>query len=505
MPKTAASNASSGNTVLELQNIDKKFPGVHALKKVSLNLRQGEVLALVGENGAGKSTLVKVLTGIYTADEGHIIYNGGRVSFSGPKAAQEAGISIVHQELNLMNHLTAAQNIFIGREASGFFLSDKEINEKAAELFAQLKVNINPTQKVGDLTVGKQQMVEIAKAISFQSSVLVLDEPTGALTEAETNELFNIMNDLRKKGIAMIYISHRMDEIMKISDRITVMRDGEYVVTVNTSETNLDEIIHAMVGRTIYTEPKTKSAVPENAPVVLEIRNLCSKDVKNVSFQLRKGEILGLAGLMGAGRTEMARLIFGADKRDGGEILINNVPVSIFSPSDAVRFGIGYLSEDRKRFGLALGLSLADNCVMAVLKEFSVGLFVRKKKILETASDYIKKINIRTPSATRLIRQLSGGNQQKVVVAKWLIRNSDILIFDEPTRGIDVGAKSEIYKLMDDLAAQGKSIIMISSELPEILRMSDRVICMCEGRLTGVVDIQDASQETVMRYATMRD
>ncbi|MDR0424576.1 MAG: sugar ABC transporter ATP-binding protein [Clostridiales Family XIII bacterium] len=498
-------NGSNRSAVLELLDIDKSFPGVHALDSAHLDLRRGEIHALVGENGAGKSTLMKVLTGIYAADSGEIIYNGAPVRFHGPKEAQEAGISIVHQELNLMNHLTVAQNIFIGREGKGFLLRDGLLNEAAGKLFQQLNVAISPTDEVGRLTVGKQQMVEIAKAISFESSVLILDEPTAALTNAEIRELFRIMCELRDNGVSMVYISHRMDEIMEISDRITVMRDGKYVVTLNTPETNLDEIIHAMVGRTIYEEPKTVNSVPADAPVVLEIKDFRSKDVKGVSFRLHKGEILGLAGLMGAGRTEVARLIFGADKLLGGEIHVNGKRLSIRNPRDAVGAGIGYLSEDRKRFGLATGLSVFDNAVMAHLDFFVSNGFVNDARIRSTASDYIDQIKIRTPSGHQLIRKLSGGNQQKVVIAKWLIRNCDILIFDEPTRGIDVGTKSEIYTLMNELAKTGKSIIMISSELPEILRMSDRIACMCEGRLTKILDIQDADQETIMKYATMRN
>ena len=493
------------DVILEVRGIDKRFPGVHALKQVNFQLKRGEILALVGENGAGKSTLMKVLTGIYIADEGEVYFDKAKVSFTGPREAREAGISIVHQELNLMNHLSAARNIFIGREGKGLFLNDKSINASASKLFEQLKVDIDPSVKVGRLTVGKQQMVEIAKALSFDSKVLILDEPTGALTVTETHELFNIMRDFRSRGISMIYISHRMDEIMEISDRIAVMRDGEYVNTFNTDETDLDQIIHAMVGRVIYEEPKTFSHVPEGAPVVLEAKNLASKQVKNVSFNLRKGEILGFAGLMGAGRTETMRLIFGADRRDGGEILINGKSVNIKSPQDAVKNGIGYLSEDRKSYGLALGLSLADNAVIASLKEYCTGIFVRKQRITEAVNVYVEKISIRTPSIRQIVGRLSGGNQQKVILAKWLIRNCEILIFDEPTRGIDVGAKSEIYKLMNSLVEQGKSIIMISSELPEIFRMSDRVVCMCEGRLTSIVDIKDASQEVIMKYATMRN
>ncbi len=505
MEKPAAAPPEQAPVVLQMIGIDKRFQGVHALKKCNLELRRGEVHALVGENGAGKSTLMKVLTGIHKADAGEILYNGKPVCFRDPKEAQEAGISIVHQELNLMNHLTAAQNIFIGRESKGFLLNDKEINRRTQELFDHLNLQFSPEDKVGSLTVGKQQMVEISKALSFDSSILILDEPSAALTEAEISELFKTMRHLKERGVTMVYISHRMDEIMEITDRITVMRDGEYVKTMNTAETTLDEIIHAMVGRTIYEEPKTVNMVPADAPVVLEARGLCSKDVRDISFQLHKGEILGFAGLMGAGRTEVARLLFGADPHTAGEILKNGQPVHIRSPKDAVHNGIGYLSEDRKRYGLAVGLSVADNTVLADLEEFSTAGVVSGRKIKAVTEEYIQKINIKTPSTAQLIRNLSGGNQQKVIIAKWLVRNCDVLIFDEPTRGIDVGAKSEIYKLMNELAHEGKAIIMISSELQEVLRMSDRVICMCEGRITGVLDISEASQEVIMKYATMRE
>lgn len=501
----SANTGFDNAVILQMTGIDKRFQGVHALKECCLELKKGEVHALVGENGAGKSTMMKILTGIYSADAGEIFYNGSKVCFKNPKEAQEAGISIVHQELNLMNHLTAAQNIFIGRESKGFMLNDTAINKKTQALFDHLKLNISPTDKVGTLTVGKQQMVEISKAISFDSSVLVLDEPTAALSEAEITELFKTMNHLREKGVTMVYISHRMDEIMQITDRITVMRDGEYITTLNTPKTSLDEIINAMVGRTIYEEPKTASTVPPDAPVVLEVKNLTSKDIKDVSFQLHRGEILGLAGLMGAGRTETARLIFGADPISGGQIFKNGVPVRIKTPQDAVQAGIGYLSEDRKRFGLAVGLSIAENTVLTDLEHFSRFGIVDEAKVRAVTEEYVQKINIKTPSITQTIRKLSGGNQQKVIIAKWLIRNCDVLIFDEPTRGIDVGAKSEIYKLMNELAAEGKSIIMISSELQEVLRMSDRIACMCEGRLTQVLDIRDANQELIMKYATTRN
>lgn len=494
----------NNEVVLKMENIDKRFPGVHALKKCSLTLRKGEVNALAGENGAGKSTLMKILTGIYQRDEGEIIYNGKNVVFKNPRDAQEAGIAIVHQELNLMNHLTAAQNIFIGREAEGLFLNDKVLNKKTEELFKELKLNIKPTELVGNLSVGKQQMIEIAKAISFKSNILILDEPTAALTESETKELFRIMDELKGKGVSMVYISHRMDEIFKITDRITVMRDGEFIKELITKETNMDEVIKAMVGRNVASKKKEKSNVKPNASVVLEVNNLTSNDVNNVSFDLKKGEILGFAGLMGAGRTETARLLFGADPKHGGTIKINGKEVSIKSTTDAVNAGIGYLSEDRKRFGLATGLSVAENAVLANLEGFTKSIIVDEAKVKASTNEYVEKIKIKTPSIHQLIKNLSGGNQQKVVIAKWLIKDADILIFDEPTRGIDVGAKSEIYNLMNELAAAGKSIIMISSELPEILRMSDRVAVMCEGRLTKVLDIKDADQEVIMKYATER-
>lgn len=494
----------SNQVILDMKGIDKRFAGVHALKKCSLKLRKGEVNALAGENGAGKSTLMKILTGIYQRDDGEIIYNGKSIHFKGPKEAQEAGIAIVHQELNMMNHLTAAQNIFIGRESKGLFLNDREINKKTAELFKELKLNIKPTDIVGNLSVGKQQMIEIAKAISFNSNVLVLDEPTAALTETETKELFRIMEQLKSRGVSMIYISHRMDEIFKITDRITIMRDGEYIDELITKQTNMDEVIRAMVGRSISSKKKEKSNVKPNAKVVLDVKNLISNDVKNVSFDLKKGEILGFAGLMGAGRTETARLLFGADKKKSGQISVKGKVIEIKNTHDAVSAGIGYLSEDRKRYGLATGLSVADNSVLANLEDFTSGGLIDDKKVEKIANEYVDKINVKTPSINQLIKNLSGGNQQKVIIAKWLIKDVDIFIFDEPTRGIDVGAKSEIYNLMNQLASAGKSIIMISSELPEILRMSDRVAVMCEGRLTKMLDISEANQEVIMKYATER-
>ena len=495
-----------GDLILSMKGITKSFSGVAALKNAALDLKAGEVVALMGENGAGKSTLMKILTGIYSKDSGEIKYMGQEVCYKGPAESEEAGISIVHQELNMMNDLTVAQNLFIGREEmNGFLIDDKKMNEKASELFKVLKIDINPAEKIGNLTVGKQQMVEIAKAISSNAKVIIFDEPTAALTDSEIEELFKVIRDLKEKGTGMVYISHRMDEINVISDRVIVMRDGEYVGTLITKECSKDDIIKLMVGRTILGEPKTASNVAKDAPVVLKCENLNrGKAVKNVSFELRKGEILGFSGLMGAGRTEVARLIFGADKKDSGKIFINGKEVTIDTPKDAVAHGIGYLSEDRKRYGLIVDKSVEENTVISSLNDFVKGIFIDKAKSKKVSERYVESLKTKTPSVSQLVKKLSGGNQQKVVIAKWLVRNSDILIFDEPTRGIDVGAKSEIYALMESLAKEGKSIIMISSELPEVLRMSDRVIVMCEGRITGTLDIAEANQEVIMESATKR-
>ncbi|NLJ90812.1 MAG: sugar ABC transporter ATP-binding protein [Clostridiales bacterium] len=495
------------DVILDMRQIDKSFPGVHALDHVDFNVRRGEVHALMGENGAGKSTLMKVLTGIYKKDSGTIIFEGKEREFTTPKEAQDAGVIIVHQELNMINHLTVAQNIFIGREPKkGLFIDDEKMNKEAAKLFERLNIDINPKERMMNLTVGKQQMCEIAKAVSHDAKVIVFDEPTAALTDGEIRELFAIIRDLRSKGMGIVYISHRMNEIEEISDRVTVMRDGAYVGTVNTVDTNKDEIIHMMVGRVIYEDPKAESNVPKDAPVVLKVENLnAGRMVKDVSFELRKGEILGFSGLMGAGRTETARAIFGADPKDSGYIYINGRKVDIKSPEDAVANGIGYLSEDRRRYGIVVDKTVAENVTMATLENFVSGSFIDEEAERKEAEKYIEQLDIRTPSPHQKVANLSGGNQQKVVIAKWLARNCEILIFDEPTRGIDVGAKNEIYQLMNELVAQGKSIIMISSEITEILRMSDRIMVMCEGSITGELDICEATQESIMHAATLRE
>jgi ribose transport system ATP-binding protein len=491
-----------------MEGIEKSFPGVHALSQAKFELRPGEVHALVGENGAGKSTLMKVLAGVYPKDAGRILYKGKEVEIHNPRAAQNLGISMIHQELNLMPHLTVAQNIFIGREPKTgvkFMLDDKAINEQTQQVLEMMHLKLDPRAKVSTLTVAKQQMVEIAKALSFNSDVLIMDEPTAALTDTEIDELFRIIRDLRAKGVGVVHISHRLEELKLISDRITVMRDGKYIDTVKTQDATIDQIISMMVGRTIY---ESTPEVPEHPSeeVVLEVKNLNRGNViKDVSFQLKKGEILGFSGLVGAGRTEVARAVFGADPVDSGEIFVQGSKVHIGSPSDAVQHGIGYLSEDRKRYGLALGMDVEENVVLAAFRKFlgALGL-VNRSKMRTNAEQYVKALAIKTPSLQQKVKNLSGGNQQKVIIGKWLTADTNILIFDEPTRGIDVGAKSEIYHLLNNLAQQGKSIIMISSELPEILRMSHRVVVMCEGRITGELNIAEATQEKIMQYATQR-
>lgn len=495
------------NELLVVEGVSKEFPGVKALQNVRIDLRPGEVHALVGENGAGKSTLMKILSGIYTKDSGTVTYKGEHVNVSGPLEAQQLGISIIHQEINLMPDLTVAQNIFIGREPKRLgkmFLNDRKINKDAQELLDQLGLPLDPKQKVGDLTVARQQMVEIAKAISYNGEVIIMDEPTSSLTPAEVSALFKIIENLKASGKGVIYISHRLEELNQITDRITVFRDGQYIDTVNTKDTTIAKIIALMIGRDVEQDmrPEVNNSTDE---IVLKVEGLSTKKLlKDVSFDLRKGEILGFAGLMGAGRTEVALALVGKDPISAGKVTVNGKQVKISSPSDAVAHGIGYLSEDRKRFGLLLIQDVNFNIgLSSVYKLFSSKLgWLRKGASKKVSEDAVKTLSIRTPSVNQITKNLSGGNQQKVVIAKWLTRECDILIFDEPTRGIDVGAKDEIYKLLAKLASEGKSIIMISSELPEVLRLSDRIVVMCEGRVTGIVDNKDADQKVIMEYAT---
>ncbi|MBB1514593.1 sugar ABC transporter ATP-binding protein [Tessaracoccus sp. MC1679] len=492
--------------LLELKNVSKTFPGVKALSNVHLDLNAGEVLGLCGENGAGKSTLMKILTGIYTPDPGAEIWlQGKRVEVRNTNHARDLGLSIIHQELNMVPDLTVAQNLFLGRPGShkGGYIDDAKLNREAAELIDRLGMNLNPKTYVRDLSVARQQMVEIARALSYDSRILVMDEPTAALTLAETDALFGMIRDFITPETGLIYISHRMPEIEEITDRVSVLRDGQYIGTVVTKEVEIREIISMMVGREVSGDarPRTK---PVSDEVVLKVAGLNSKKlVRDVGFEVRKGEVLGFAGLMGAGRTEVARAVFGADPRTSGDIFVHGQKVNIRTAADAVRAGIGYLSEDRKQFGVLLDQDVKANTAMAAMKDFHIGGFILDGKIKTVGTEYSQKLRVKTPNVNQLLGKLSGGNQQKVVIAKWLVRNCDVLIFDEPTRGIDVGAKEEIYNLIEQLSGQGKAIIVISSELPEVLRVSHRIAVMAHGHITGFLDNEDASQENIMELATV--
>lgn len=504
---SARGEPAAPSPVVELHGIGKSFPGVRALHNARLDLRAGEVHALMGENGAGKSTLMKILTGVYQPDAGEIRVDGAPVAVPTPHAAQALGISIIHQELYLMNHLTAAQNIFIGREPRkgfGLFVDEDRMNRDAAEIFRRMKVDIDPAAEVGEMTVARQQLVEIAKALSYNARVLIMDEPTSALNETEVEHLFAIIDDLKARGVGVVYITHKMDEVKRIADRVTVMRDGQYIDTLPAAETPMSTIIQLMVGRELADQHRAGGHGTQDE--VLRVVGLNRGTViRNVGFTLNRGEILGFAGLMGAGRTEVARAIFGADPIDGGEIHVHGRRCRIGTPMDAVRNGIAYLSEDRKHFGLVTGMSVRDNVTMASWPRFtSRAGFMRDGALRTVAAEYVEKLRVKTPSVEQETRLLSGGNQQKVVIAKWLLRDCDILIFDEPTRGIDVGAKAEIYRLLEGLAQQGKAIIVISSELPEVLRLSHRIAVMCEGRITGELNGKTATQEEIMTLATQR-
>ncbi|MEU6577569.1 sugar ABC transporter ATP-binding protein [Streptomyces sp. NPDC046805] len=495
--------------LLELEGVSKGFPGVQALSDMRLDLRGGEVLALVGENGAGKSTLMKLLSGIHAADTGHFRLRGEPLHVTGPKQALELGISIIHQEFNLMPDLTVAQNIFIGREPSvrrfGFLLDERGLNAQAQDLVDRLELPLDVRKLVGNLTVAQQQMVEIAKALSYDAKVLIMDEPTAALNDAEVATLHGLIRRFVRENTGVIYISHRMDELKTISDRITVVRDGRYIGTVDTEATTMKEVISMMVGRELASDARPEG-VRADREVALSVRGLSTKSLlRDVSFELYEGEILGFAGLMGAGRTEVARALVGADKIESGTFELRGRAVRIGSPAEAARHRIGYLSEDRKSLGLLLEQDVNSNIALSSMSElFAVGGFVKDRAMRAKSAELVASLRIRTPSVHQAAKHLSGGNQQKVVIAKWLVKDCDILIFDEPTRGIDVGAKEEIYRLLNELAVQGKSIIVISSELPEVLRLSHRVVVMSEGRVTGVLNADEATQETVMHHATMR-
>ncbi|MDO5038619.1 sugar ABC transporter ATP-binding protein [Clostridium sp.] len=493
----------SKQVLLKMEGIDKAFPGVQALKNAKLEVLKGEVHVLIGENGAGKSTLMKVLTGVYKKDSGNILFKGKEFNVKNPKEAAERGVSIIHQEFNLLPHLTVAQNIYIGREPkkNKFIIDEKKMIKDTENVLKSLNLSIDPNERVDNLSVAEQQMVEIAKALAFKSEVLLLDEPTSALTESEIEDLFKIIKKLKKEGVGIVYISHRMEEFKHIADRITVLRDGSYIGTRIWKDVDINEIIKMMVGRDIKDQyPKREPNIGE---VVFEAKNINRKGkLHDVSFSVKKGEILGFAGLMGAGRTEVARAIFGADPIDSGEFYLEGNKIKIKSPVDAIKNQIAYLSEDRKRDGLLLDLDVEFNTVIANIKEYSKLSVVNDKLCKKISNEKINDLKTKTPSLSQKTKFLSGGNQQKVLIGRWLCRDTKVLIFDEPTRGIDVGAKYEVYTLMKELAEKGVAIIMISSELPEILGMSDRIIVMHEGKKTGELDIKDATQEKIMSLAS---
>lgn len=488
--------------ILELENITKEFPGVKALDNIQLKVKKGSVHALMGENGAGKSTLMKIIFGIYTPNHGTIKYKGKELTVSSTKEALKNGISMIHQELSPVPHMTVAENIFLGREPSGKlgWVNDKKMVEDARALFNKLNMNIDPNSKMKDLSIANMQMVEIATAVSYNADLIIMDEPTSAITEKEVEQLFEIIHSLKEKGVSIIYISHKMDEIFKICDEITVFRDGQFIGTKGAHELNQDTLIQMMVGREIkQVFHKEKAEIKE---VVLAVNNLSKKGkFNNVSFEVRKGEILGIAGLMGSGRTEVIESIFGIDPPDSGDIFIHGEKVTIKSPQDAIKQKLSLLTEDRKLTGAFLPISIRENMIISNVDQFIKHGYVNSKLVNDTCNEQVEKLNIKTPSIDQLIMNLSGGNQQKVLLARWLLNDPDILILDEPTRGVDVGAKSEIHKLMSKLAQEGKAIIMISSEMPEVLGMSDRVIVMHEGRKKGELSREEANQEKILEVA----
>jgi len=496
-------------TFLQMSHITKRFPGVLALSNVDFALRKGEVHALLGENGAGKSTLMKILSGVYQPDEGDIIFEGQSVSFANPLSAQSAGITIIHQEFNLFPELTVEENIFIGREFcknNRWRLDEKQQRQAAIDILQKLNLNISPETLVADLTVAQQQMVEIAKAISVNAKILIMDEPTAALTETEIDSLFQVTRLLKEQGTGIVYISHRLEELALIADRATVMRDGQFIATVDYDVVKISDLIAMMVGRDLGNIYPRRGPLAQRKPV-LEVSGLTRNGVlNNIDFTLYQGEILGFAGLMGAGRTELARAIFGADPIDGGTLKLNGKVTVIKDIPDAIQQGISYLTEDRKKEGLALGLSVERNIMLGNYPEYSDRYGnVDSKRCQKTSEEQVKALRIKTPHLEQAALNLSGGNQQKIIIARWVCKDTDILIFDEPTRGIDVGAKLEIYELMNRLVAKGKSIIMISSELPEVLGMCDRILVMRNGRITGELASDDATQEKIMQYATLED
>ncbi|WP_432664288.1 ribose ABC transporter ATP-binding protein RbsA [Wukongibacter baidiensis] len=490
------------NVILEMKGITKEFPGVKALKGVDFRVLEGKVMALLGENGAGKSTLMKILSGVYQRTSGEMYYKGEAVQFKNSKESQDKGIAIIHQELNLIPQLTIAENIFLGREPVNSLRKidwNKLFNDSKG-LLKKLGVTEDPKTLVGELSIGKQQMVEIAKALSLNAQVIIMDEPTDALTDKEALKLFEVIRELKKEGRSIVYISHRLKEVFEVCDYATILRDGAFIAEHPTTELTEDKIVELMVGRKLTEQfPRIEANTGE---VALEVKSLNNKYLKNVSFKVNKGEILGISGLMGAGRTELAKTIFGAIRKDRGEVIIDGKSLSIKSPEQAIKEGLSYVSEDRKGDGLLLGLSVKKNMTISALKELSQTLWkIDGSKEEDIAQDFVKDMSIRTPSTEQIIKNLSGGNQQKVAIAKSLVTKPKVLILDEPTRGVDVGAKKEIYDIINRFKKEGMAIIMISSEIAEILGMSDRIMVMHEGKVTGIINRNDASQERIMRCA----
>lgn len=491
------------DVIVSMENICKSFPGVKALDNVNFELRSGEVMALLGENGAGKSTLMKILSGVYTKDSGTMNIFGTEYESLDPKQAQKVGVAIIHQELNMCKHLSVAENMFLGREIAGkFALKNSEMEAEAKKILDDLKIDIDPKQTVGELPVSKQQMVEIAKALSINAKILVMDEPTSALTAKEIDELFRIILKLKAEGRGIVYISHRLEELKHIVDRVTVMRDGQYITSMNYADVTMDQLIAHMVGREIKEQfPRVEC---EKGKKLFEVKNLnAGKMVRNINFAAYEGEIIGIAGLMGAGRTETTRAIFGVDPKDSGEIYLDGKEYKIKCPMDAVRAGIVLAPEDRKKDGLCTKLSIRDNLTLP-----NLDIVCNKLGVIDSAKEKalcdkeVEELKIKTPNIGIDAGNLSGGNQQKVVVGKWLARNSKVVIFDEPTRGIDVGAKVEIYNLMNELKKTGIAVIFVSSEMPEVMGIADRIIVMCDGRITGEVMANETSQKEILKLAT---
>ncbi|MBI0028764.1 ribose ABC transporter ATP-binding protein RbsA [Gilliamella sp. B14448G11] len=490
------------NNLLQLINIHKSFPGVKALTGANLNVRAGQVMALIGENGAGKSTLMKVLTGIYSKDEGEIIYLGNKVNFKGPKSSQEAGIGIIHQELNLIPQLTIAENIFLGREFTNKFgcIDWKKTYDQADKLLAELHLTYDSRKLISELSIGEQQMVEIAKVLSFNSKVIIMDEPTDALTETETASLFEVIRKLKQQNCGIVYISHRLKEIFEICDDVTVLRDGQFIGEKKVEQLDENSLIEMMVGRKL--EEQYPRINKEHGEVTLQVKNLTGTGVNNISFKLHEGEILGISGLMGAGRTELMKMIYGANPAKSGSIILKGKTIKVNSPLDGLKHGIVYISEDRKRDGLILGMSVKDNMSLNALSYFANQFGkLQLKNEQQAVEDFVSLFNIKTPSINQIIGLLSGGNQQKVAIAKGLMTRPSILILDEPTRGVDVGAKKEIYQLINQFKQQGLSVILVSSDMPEVLGMSDRILVIYDGTVTGEFSISDATQEKLMAAA----